>query len=705
MEKLRWRYKLSIFKKYHWFEILLIVVIMSIHLYTAFSAASNFPSRWFTRDDAFYYFKVAQNISEGHGSTFDGINLTNGYHPLWMVICIPIFAFARFDLILPLRILMIVMAAISAGTSIFLYRLLKKPAGEIPAILAASYWAFTSSIHAVITQQGMETGILALTIVYFLSVLQQLEPKQELSIKDQVWLGLSALLVLFSRLDTIYLVGIAGIWLLFRRTPIRYLLPIDILMTFFIIVYACIDRASLKMYLLAYDTSAIIMAVLIIIFQTLFFYFTGLYTHPKNWKVTHLVVFILCSTTLTFIASTGVILLITKLTPLDLPRAVMFYYWLGMTLITLISRFSLRAITTRQFDIQKEKSPFTRSFFTSKIQQYLADIINLVKKGWIFGGLAGTGLLIYMVINRVIFGTFMPVSGQIKRWWGSMPDLVYGGPAKTVLDVFSFDPKYHRGWYFILNKIYKLAQILRPINKHLVMNKYWILLSLLGIIILGLFITNRKKNIRRYILAGIIPLGIGAFLHAFFYGALAYSSLQDWYWVPEMLTILIVFTIAIGELYDLIPGNRYKTFIGTLLASVYILSLIFGYAKELITRMPYKAQAEDKPYMDTLPILEGFTPKGAIIGMTGGGNTGYFIKDRTIINMDGLINSYQYFLAVKNNQGGKYLAERGLGYIFANPVIITSSIPYRNQFKKEELIPVKGAKLYGAKQLSIYKPK
>src|SRR5690349_15741295 len=107
-------------KRVAWFELLLIIVIMSISLYGAFSDAQNFSWRWFTRDDAYYYFKVAQNISEGHGSTFDGINKTNGYHPLWMLICVPIFALARFDLILPLRMLFVISGALSAVTAILL---------------------------------------------------------------------------------------------------------------------------------------------------------------------------------------------------------------------------------------------------------------------------------------------------------------------------------------------------------------------------------------------------------------------------------------------------------------------------------------------------------------------------------------------------------------------------------------------------------
>lgn len=41
-----------------------------------------------TYDDAWYYFQIARNVAGGDGSTFDGINATNGYHPLWLVVSI-----------------------------------------------------------------------------------------------------------------------------------------------------------------------------------------------------------------------------------------------------------------------------------------------------------------------------------------------------------------------------------------------------------------------------------------------------------------------------------------------------------------------------------------------------------------------------------------------------------------------------------------
>ena len=38
----------------------------------------------FLEDDAYFYLQIAWNIGTGHGSTFDGISTTNGYHLLWM---------------------------------------------------------------------------------------------------------------------------------------------------------------------------------------------------------------------------------------------------------------------------------------------------------------------------------------------------------------------------------------------------------------------------------------------------------------------------------------------------------------------------------------------------------------------------------------------------------------------------------------------
>ncbi len=696
---------MKLIRKFHWFELTLIAIVMSVHLYAAFSESHNFPTNWFTRDDAYYYFKVAQNISEGHGSTFDGINLTNGYHPLWMLICIPIFSLARFDLILPLRILLIVMAMLSAATSVILFRFLRNYTGKVVAILAASFWAFSLDIHSIITQQGMETGIVAFSIVLLLYMLQKIETKPELETRDIIYLAISALFVLFSRLDNIYIVLLAGIWVIFRRSPVRYLLPLDLVLTFFIIVGAFIQRASLKVYLLAFDNSAITLAVIAFILQTIIFYLTGLYSRPASLSLLRLFILTLVGVTISTALMTLCMFGLSLIGTYNLPRLVPVIYWLEMLFFTLITRFTLHFLSPWSATLTKDSNLFQGLLAgKNQLRAALKPLNKWLKDGYIYFGIIGFFLGIYVLINQLGFGTLMPVSGQIKRWWGSMPNDVYGGAAKTVLDVFGIDPNYSQSWDIFFKPIIQLANFLSTKSWNFD-GWYWFIISGLLISFFVLFLVNRKKHLHRLFVLGIIPLAVSAELHAFFYGAMAYSSKHEWYWVMEILTTTILAAFTLTLVRDLIPKKKFFRIIFRTMAGGICIYLAYIFSIELINRMPYQNSQVGQPYMDTLPILEGFTKPGAIIGMTGGGNAGYFIKDRTIVNMDGLINSFAYFQALKQNQGGIFLAKKGLNYVFANRYIITSSMPYRYQFTSDELITVDEAPAYGQKELMQYIPK
>jgi hypothetical protein len=96
--------------------------------------------------------------------------------------------------------------------------------------------------------------------------------------------------------------------------------------------------------------------------------------------------------------------------------------------------------------------------------------------------------------------------------------------------------------------------------------------------------------------------------------------------------------------------------------------------------MPHGVSSAAAPYLDVVLFLEQNTPPDAVIGMTGGGNVAYYIRERTIVNMDGLINSPTYFRALQSGQASEYLSEIGVEYVFANPEILRGP-PYRGQFK------------------------
>lgn len=116
--------------------------------------------------------------------------------------------------------------------------------------------------------------------------------------------------------------------------------------------------------------------------------------------------------------------------------------------------------------------------------------------------------------------------------------------------------------------------------------------------------------------------------------------------------------------------------------------------------MPYHYWSVDTPFIDVGQLLEEYTEPGSLIGITGGGNIGYFIHDRTITNMDGLINSYPYFRALQAGQAGAYLENIGLDYVLANPVILDQQ-PYKGQFNEYmDHLDI----YYGGKELMSYGP-
>ncbi|NOY98375.1 MAG: hypothetical protein GXP40_04090, partial [Chloroflexi bacterium] len=420
-------------KKWKWVEIILIVAVLSAHSYAAFSNTQNFPNRWFTRDDAYYYFKVAQNISEGHGITFDGINRANGYHPLWMAVCIPIFALARFDLVLPLRILLLVMAALSAATGVMLFRLISRVLSKPVGVLAAAFWVFNTYIHATVTQFGMETGITAFALVLLLYLLEDFERKwrtEAVTLKQIAGLGLAATFLLFSRLDTVFLLAIIGLWIVFRSTPIRYYLPLDILG----IVAAVLASFTLRLGLHAYyeyASTALWMLALALAVKIPVYYFSGLYQRPRAFPDKRLAIRLILAVSA---ASALVAALMLGLNRVGLfggfPRSTLFIEWGLSLLFAAATRLGFQHLAPQR----AAKSPVVVP-------------VVLIKDNWqrwlsesaVYYGIWGGALAVYMLWSKIVFGTTSPVSGQIKRWWGSLPGNAYGGPARRIHTFFGVD--------------------------------------------------------------------------------------------------------------------------------------------------------------------------------------------------------------------------------------------------------------------------
>ena len=682
-------------KRFPWFEIILILVVMSMSLYAALSDAQNLSWRWFTRDDAYYYFKVAQNVGEGHGSTFDGIDVTNGYHPLWMLVCIPIFALARFDLILPLRVLLLVMSGLSVATGILLYRLIGKIFAPALGAIAALFWVFNHHIFATLYQNGLESGIAAFFVVLLVYKLYAFElswRKDQVSKKQIVTLAAIAMLTMFSRLDLVFFAGLVGLWIIFRGHLLRFFLPLDIASIIILTILAFMLRVGLVGYYESVDIG-LTMAVVSLLVKIPCAFLFGLYQHSKVLRPAELIKRLILFA-LTGSAVTGILVLAIQ--KLGLVQGsfsrIIILIDLGLTFLFFgISRFmflGLQRVNSFSPDLDKKPLKDLRDHW----KKWITD-------GALYYGIVLGALGIYMVWSKFIFGTTSPVSGQIKRWWASLPGRAYGGSSRDILSFFGLSYlTEENAWSPISRFIGRWAENMYRVLRIEDTWRYLILLTLFAIIFYLILLMNRNKGKSAVTQMSLIPLLSSAWLQVLYYNALKYAGHKEWYWVSQLIIIVLTLSLVLGMLYTLLRRIPYRSVIAWGFAAYVGISMGLSYWNMIRQSMPYNHWSADAPYMDIVPLLEEYTEPGSIIGLTGGGNVGYFIRDRTIVNMDGLINSYAYFQALQTREGGQYLQNIGLDYVLANPVILDQQ-PYKGQFN-EYLEPL--AVYYGGKQLMHY---
>jgi hypothetical protein len=81
----------TLFSGHHPLLWLVVAVMLAM---TAMVVTSSLPVILdaYLHDDSFYYLKVAENFATGHGSTFDGVNYTNGYQPGWFAVLTGLYA-------------------------------------------------------------------------------------------------------------------------------------------------------------------------------------------------------------------------------------------------------------------------------------------------------------------------------------------------------------------------------------------------------------------------------------------------------------------------------------------------------------------------------------------------------------------------------------------------------------------------------------
>ena len=658
------------------FEIVLVILALFSHGYAAFSPANSLVN-WYTTDDAYYYFKVAQNISEGHGVTFDQIGRTNGFHPLWMLICVPIFALARYDLILPLRLVVIVLAVFNAGTGVLLYRWLKRHLSPQISALAAMFWVFFPKVHGVTTTLGMESGVNAFFIVLLLSQFSKLASASKPFAKSRELFLISviAAFALLSRLDNIFLILILGIWFLFPARRVRFLTMGDLILAVVSVFGAFVARLGIELYYF-YSDAAVVMFSAALVIKPLVYYVFGLYQATEDrfgWKV---ILKIITAVTTAAVVLAGAMFLMGHFDVFPrFPRLVLLldwaisiplltaWHWLGWHL------FAKKPAGEPTVPLEEFSAKEWLRWVPITLRYYALPLLTL----------AG-----YMLWSYLYIGTASPVSGQIKRWWGTMYT-VYGEPATNISDILGItsDPDLSP-WSLLALPSFAPFDWMAEYST-ITEKAYWYGALLLGIVYIALmaFVLARgwqsaRKKMSAFSLA---PVFVGCFLQAANYKMSGYVSLHTWYWIAEMVLTVVFWAILFEIIFERLNKLKIKAVVlqtGVALLGILLLINFLVYLSKLT---PWTVSPGQKQgYLAGARGLEENTEPGSIIGSTGGGVIAYFTHDRTIVNMDGLISSYPYYQMLRSGRGAEYLDSIGLNYVYGGEYVIKYSEPYVDMF-------------------------
>lgn len=205
-------YKMRKFIKENSFAFLLILTISVFKLVISWQDTAYIVNRLV--DDAFYYFKTAQNNVNGYGSTFDGLNLTNGYHPLWMLCLLPIYYLISNDGDLVLHIILTLQVLMAALFMFLAYNFISKNLSKSAGIVALLVFLWPRFINQM--EYGMEGGgLILLLLMTVLYMHNRGSMRLECSTKENLIFGLLLGLIFLARLDSIFLLAAVAFFILY----------------------------------------------------------------------------------------------------------------------------------------------------------------------------------------------------------------------------------------------------------------------------------------------------------------------------------------------------------------------------------------------------------------------------------------------------------------------------------------------------------
>ena len=254
---------------------------------------------------------------------------------------------------------------------------------------------------------------------------------------------------------------------------------------------------------------------------------------------------------------------------------------------------------------------------------------------------------IYAVVAHLSMDSLIPVSFLVKQFHSSQ-------------QLSSMTPLAH-----LWNAAQAVVKIwLFPVG-YLLYGLYWRWRTLglaLGAATVALLAVSVAMNRRHWrprgsAASGLLWFGWACFAHALvlaWFGPTYVGSAYFWYYTPELLALVVGLSFVFANLRGVDKASHQVA--AWLAAAVVVASVgVYGVAQDVESYAPYRAMIE---------TVKRLTPASARIGSWDAGFNAYWLLPRTVVNLDGMVNSRAYLdTTIKSGEYADYLRAEQIAYI------------------------------------------
>jgi hypothetical protein len=172
------------------------------------------------KDDAFYYLQPAWQLKQFGFFTFDGINPTYGFHPLWMII-VAFLAAITSDKVFFFREILLFSSLLYCVAGYMLYRLMHRVMDGLLCIIPSLIWLFNLDLIYVFVS-GKESVLFAILLLWVLHLFFEYERSSQSSRGTIVLIGLCSGLLVLTRVNMILFLCLAVGYLLIIPTKVAF---------------------------------------------------------------------------------------------------------------------------------------------------------------------------------------------------------------------------------------------------------------------------------------------------------------------------------------------------------------------------------------------------------------------------------------------------------------------------------------------------